>query len=79
MLFLGLLFLGRSLGVPRVCLCCSRVFSTLHLFLLYLLSKATNDRKTLDWAQSSLLFRLGGWVGGWVGVFVEIKAILNSS
>ena len=27
----------------------------------------TNARDTPDWAQSSLLLRLGGWVGGCVG------------
>ena len=25
----------------------------------------TNARDTPDWAKSSLLLRLGGWVGGW--------------
>ena len=29
-LFLGLSVPGRSLGVPRACSCCSRVFSTLN-------------------------------------------------
>ena len=43
------------------------LISCIYIFILfsYKYSYYTNAWDTLDWAQSSLLLRLGGWLGGW--------------